>query len=321
MQKKVILGGIAAFVLLVVVGIYHYVNVKAKAVLAEQIAVINASYAEMASAGLMPAVALSYAEITANYWQDDYQISDLAINVAGLGAILDVASIRVKGFKPGTLADKGEVWIDGVQLAQGMRILLPAALADLTKNLSLSTQYRYQYQSDSGQLHLQQVLSLGEQFTFNYAFTLQQMQPLWQFAQNLTAMDAQTQQTFSQSTDYQSQLRDAFAQGQLQQGDIVLSNQGFLQALHSALAATPQTLELSNLKLQLEHYLSQQTTMPAEILDALQVFLADPRYLKVSFQLTESLTFAQLQDGNVMAQWQTPEQLIQLTNLQLTVNP
>lgn len=321
MQKKVILGGIAAFVLLAGVGIYHYVNVKAKAVLAEQIAVINASYAEMASAGLMPAVALSYAEITANYWQDDYQISDLAINVAGLGAILDVASIRVKGFKPGTLAENGEVWIEGVQLAQGMRILLPAALADLTKNLSLSTQYQYRYQPTSGQLDLQQTLSLGEELTLNYTFTLLQMQPLWQFAQNLTAMDAQAQQTFSQTTDYQSQLRDAFAQGQLQQGSVVLSNNGFLQALYSALAAAPQTSALSNLKLQLEHYLSQQTTWPTEILEALQAFLADPRYLKLSFKLSESLSFAQMQDDTIMAQWQTSEQLIQLTNLQLTVNP
>ncbi len=320
MQKKVILGGIVAVVAAATLGIYHYVNYKAGTVLAEQIQVINESYAAMAQQGLMPGVALSYKKISANYWRDDYNITGLAVNVAGLGVLLDVASIQVNGFKPGTLADSGEVSLQGIKLAQGMRILLPPAFAEFTKDLVISTAYRYQYQPASGQLQLMQHLTLGEQFKLDYQLTLQQMQSLWQFAQNLAVLDAQAQQDYSQSTAYQNRLREALAEAQLQQGYLELNNSGFLQALHGALTTSAQTAEISNLKLQLEQYLSQQTDLPEGIVQALQAFIAEPRYIKLTFQLAEPLNFAQLQDDSVMAQWQTPEQLIQLTNLQLTVN-
>lgn len=321
MQKKVLLGGIIGIVVAAGVGIYHYVNYKAAAVIAEQIQVINESYAAMATEGLMPGVALSYKRIKANYWRDDYKIYDLAVNVAGLGVLLDVAAIQVKGFKPGTLADQGEVRIKGVKLAQGMQLLLPPALAELSKELTLSTHYQYDYQPQNGQLVLTQQLALGEQFTLDYQLTLQQMQPLWQFATALNAMDAEAQQSYSQSAAYSDSLSNALAQGQLQQGYLQLDNNGFLEALHSALDATEQTAALSNLKPQLEHYLHNTTELPESILVALQRFVAEPRYLKLTFQLSQPLSFAQLQDESVLTEWQTPEQLIQFTNLQLTVKP
>lgn len=321
MQKKVLLGGIFGIVIAAGVGVYHYVNYKAGALIADQIQVINESYAAMATEGLMPGIALSYKHISANYWRDDYRIYELAVNVAGLGVLLDVAAIQVKGFKPGTLADQGEVSIDGVKLAQGMQLLLPPALAELSKDLAFSTHYQYQYQPANGQLLLTQQLAFGEQFKLDYQFTLQQMQALWQFARNLTEMDAEAQQSYSQSVAYSNNLNEALALGKLQQGSIEISNNGFLQALHSALDATAQTAELSNLKPQLEQYLNSNTALPEAILSALQAFVAEPRYIKLAFQLTEPLSFAQLQDEGVLAQWQTPEQLIEFTNLQLTVNP
>lgn len=321
MQKKMLLGGVFGIVMAASVGIYHYVNYRAGALIAEQVQVINESYAAMAAEGLMPRVALSYRRIKANYWRNDYKIYDLAVNVAGLGGLLDVAAIQVKGFKPGTLADQGEVSIDGVKLAQGMQLLLPPALAELSKDLTLSTHYQYQYRPTNGQLILAQQIALGEQFKLDYQVTLQKMQPLWQFARNLTEMDAEAQQSFSQSAAYSDSLSAALAQGKVQRGSIELSNNGFLQALHSALEATAQTAELSDLKPQLEQYLDTNATLPEALLLALQTFVADPRYIKLAFQLAEPLSFAQLQDESVLAQWQTPEQLIEFTNLQLTVNP
>lgn len=321
MQKKVLLGGIFGIVITAGVGVYHYVNYKAGALIAEQIQVINESYAAMATEGLMPGVALSYKRISANYWRDDYSIYDLAVNIAGLGVLLDVAAIQVKGFKPGTLADQGEVNIEGVKLANGMQLLLPPALAEFSKDLALRTHYQYQYQPANGQLLLTQQLAFGEQFKFDYQFTLQQMQPLWQFARNLTEMDAEAQQSYSQSAAYNDSLSEALARGKLQQGSLEITNSGFLQALHSALEATEQTAELSNLKPQLEQYLNNNTTLPETVLTALQAFVADPRYFKLDFQLTAPLSFAQLQDEGLLEQWQTPEQLIEFTNLQLTVNP
>lgn len=321
MQKKVLLGGVVGGILAVSVGIYHYVNYRAAAVLADQIELINGSYATMAAEGLMPGVVLSYQQINANYWRDDYQINGLAVNVAGLGVLAEVATIQVTGFTPGTLADTGSVNINGVKLANGMHILLPPALASLTKELQLSTSYQYHYQPATGELLLNQQLQLGEQFSMQYQLTLQQMQPLWQFASNLTAMDAETQQSYSQSAEYSEALTEALAQGQLQQGSIELSNNGFLQALHQALAETEQTAQLSSIKPQLEQYLSTSNALPELINSALLAFMADPRYLKLTFELTGPPSFAQLQDEAFLAELQTPEQVINFTNLQLTVNP
>lgn len=321
MQKKVLLGGIVGVVLAAGVGVYHYVNYQASTVLVEQIAVINQSYAAMAADGLMPGVVLSYQQVQANYWRNDYQIKGLAINVAGLGVLAEVAGIRVKGFKPGTLSDWGAVSVNGVKLARGMQILLPPALAELSAELELNTDYQYQYQSSTGELLLKQQLQLGKQFSLQYQVTLQQMQPLWQFASALHAMDAPSQQRYSQSAEYGNTLSEALAQGALQQGSLELNNSGFLQALHSALEASAQTAQLSGLKLQLEQYLHSNTELPEAVLQPLQAFLAEPRYIKLAFRLTEPLRFAQLEDEAFMEQLQTPEQLIQFSHLQLTVNP
>lgn len=320
MQKNKVLAGIIAAVLAVGTGVYHYVNYRAGSIVAEQIAVMNDSYAAMAAEGLMPGLMLSYQKIDANYWRNDYRISGLAIDVAALGTLANIAYIQVQGFKPGTLADSGSVQINGITLATGMQLLLPAALAELSNDLVLSTRYQYHYEADSGHLLLSQQLQLGEQFTAEYQLRLLQMQPLWQFARDLAAMDAETQQQYSQSVEYSEALNSALAQGSIQQGQLVLQNSGFLQALYKALGTSEQTAQLAALKPQLTQYLGTNA-LPEPVTAALQAFLAEPRYLKLAFALPQPLSFAQMQDEAFMAELQTAEQLIQFTHLQLTVNP
>lgn len=321
MQKKWLLGSVVGGVLAITVGVYQYVNYRAAAILAEQITVINDSYAVMATQGLMPGVALSYDTIKANYWRNDYQIAGLAINVAGLGVLAEVASIQVTGFKPGALAETGRVEIKDVKLAKGMQLLLPPALAELSNEIALSTHYYYQYQAAKGELLLEQHIQLSEQFHIQYQLTLQQMQPLWQFATDLTKMDAETQQSYSQSPEYTAALNAALEQGQLQQGSVTLNNNGFLQKLQPILASTEQTAQLGSIKTQLEQYLNATNTLPESINTALLAFMADPKELQMRFQLSEPASFSQLKDEAFLAELQTAEQIIQFINLQLTVNP
>lgn len=320
MQKNILVSAVVV-ILALAVGSYHFVNYKAAKLISEQIQVINESYAAMAAEGLMPGVALGYQRIKANYWRNDYNIEDLVVNVAGVGVLLEIDRIQIKGFKPGTLAEQGEVSIAGVQLAQGIQILLPSALAELTKELKISTYYQFDYQPATEQLVLKQQLYLGEQFKLDYAITLQQMQPLWQFASELTAMDAASQQHYSQTEIYRATLNEAFAKAKLKQGRISISNNGFLQALQHALEQTAQTEALAGLKLQLEHFLNTNTALPETVLNALQIFVAEPRFLEFSFDITEPPSMQQLQDEAFMADLASLEQIIRYTNLQLTVNP
>lgn len=321
MRKNILLAGAVA-VLAIGTGIYHYVNYKAATVIGEQIAVINSSYASMAKQGLMPAVVIGYQNIDVNYWLDDYQLRGLTVDVAGVGTVANIAHIRVQDFQPGKLAETGSVSIEGLKLAAGMQLLLPTAWADISSKVALSSEYRYQYQSQSGELVLHQDIKLGEQFTLQYQLTLQQMQSLWQVAEKLTEMDAEAQRSYSQSVEYQTELKQALAQGVLVKGELELTNQELVQQVYKALGSMEYTAPLATLKPRFEQYLAADTALPENIKAALSTFLADPRYLKVQFELTQPLSFAQLQDEAFRAeQFATPQQIVEFSNLQLTVNP
>lgn len=321
MRKNIVLAGVIT-VCAVGMGIYHYVNHKAAAVIGEQIAVINSSYASMAEQGLMPAVVIGYKNIDVNYWLDDYQLNGMTVDVAGVGTIANIAHIRVQDFQPGKLAETGSVSIEGLQLAAGMQLLLPTAWADISSKVALSSEYRYQYLPQSGELVLQQDVKLGEQFTLQYQLTLQQMQALWQVAQKLTAMDAAAQRSYSQSAEYQAELKQALAQGVLVKGELELTNQQLIQQVYKALGTMEYTAPLATLKPRFEQYLAADTALPDTIKAALLTFLAEPRYLKLQFEFTEPLSFAQLQDETFRAeQLATPQQIVAFSQLQLTVNP
>lgn len=320
MQKNKIVAGIVIAALAVGVGVYQYVNYRAAELIGQQISAMNASYAAMAAEGLMPGVAISYHKVEANYWQNDYKIQGLTIDVAAVGTLLTVDDVQVNGFKPGALADSGSVQINGVRLAKGMQLLLPQALADFSQGAVLSTQYQYQYEAATGDLMLSQQVQFSEQLAAEYQIQLQQMQTLWQFAADLSAMNAERQQEYSQSAEYAQGLREALTQGRIANAELVVRNNGFLQALYSALASTEQTAQLAALKPQIEQYLSANV-LPEPVTTALQTFLADPRYIKLAATLPQSVTFAQLQDEAFLAELQTAEQILQFLNLQLTVNP
>ncbi|MCB5226335.1 hypothetical protein JAO78_005865 [Alishewanella sp. 16-MA] len=318
-KSKLLLGiGLAA---VVCVAIYQYVNYKAAKIIGQQIDYINQSYAEMASAGLMPRLSLSYQRIKANYWQDDYRIEGVQVDVAAVGVLAEVAQLKVRGFEPGTLADNGQVSIVGLKLSDGMQVFLPPELAKLAKGLLINTDYQYHYSGKSGNLRLTQQLYIGEGLSVNFQLQMQKMQRFWQFAKQWTAMDAETQQVFSQSDAYSQQLTQALTEGLVAEGQLSIVNAGFLQALYQALRQTEQTAQVEALKGQLEQFLTQHPSLPSAISQPLLVFLADPRTLTFQFKLEQPLSFVQLQQGEWPEQVQSAEQMLEFGNMLLQVNP
>ncbi len=319
MRKNILLASLAVLALSAV-GVYHYVNHKAASIIGQQISFINEAYAQMAAAGVMPGLSITYQHIAANYWQDDYRLEGLAVQVAAVGTLAEVAHIRVRGFEPGTLADNGRVTITGLKLADGIPIFLPPAFADLLRGLIINTDYQYHYAGKTGELRLSQQLQIGNDFTLNYQLNMLKMQPFWQFARKWTAMDAETQRVYSQSESYQQQLTQALAQGSVQEGQLTLNNSGFIEALYQALRSTPQTAQVVAVREQLEQFLNTDTALPEPIRASLLAFIEKPRSMALKFNLAEPMSFLQIQQAEWPSEVQNAEQLLKFSNLSLTVN-
>lgn len=316
-MKKTLIISLGA--LLMATAGFYYGNYKAERLIAGQIELINSSYAEMASQGLMPAVQLNYSKIRANYWRDHYRLSGLQLQIAGVGTVAEIGRLSIRGFKPGKLSQQGELRIQQLQLSNLLQQMLPPEVGKLLAASPLWLDYRYQYQPTQDLLTLQQQLRVGDAMRLELQLQLTAVQALWQLGSELAAMDLEQQQAYQQGKQ-QPRLQQALAALQLVSGELTLENNGYLQQLQPVLLAQPATAQLAELKPQLEVYVQSTELVTERIRENLLLFLHEPQRLKLSFNLQRPLTWQQLQSGELAEELTTPEQWVAFTGLLVEAN-
>lgn len=316
-MKKTLIISLGA--LLLATAGFYYGNYKAERLIAGQIELINSSYAEMASQGLMPAVQLDYSKIRANYWRDHYRLSGLQLQIAGVGTVAEIGRLSIRGFKPGKLSQQGELRIQQLQLSNLLQQMLPPEVGKLLAASPLWLDYRYQYQSEQDLLTLQQQLRVGDAMRLELQLQLTAVQALWQLGSELAAMDLEQQQAYQQGKQ-QPRVQQALAGLQLVSGELTLENNGYLQQLQPVLLAQPATAQLAELKPQLEVYVQSTELVTERIRENLLLFLHEPQRLKLSFNLQRPLTWQQLQSGELAEELTTPEQWVAFTGLLVEAN-
>ena len=316
-MKKTLIISLGA--LLLATAGFYYGNYKAERLIAGQIELINSSYAEMASQGLMPAVQLDYSKIRANYWRDHYRLSGLQLQIAGVGTVAEIGRLSIRGFKPGKLSQQGELRIQQLQLSNLLQQMLPPEVGKLLAASPLWLDYRYQYQPTQDLLTLQQQLRVGDAMRLELQLQLTAVQALWQLGSELAAMDLEQQQAYQQGKQ-QPRVQQALAGLQLVSGELTLENNGYLQQLQPVLLAQPATAQLAELKPQLEIYVQSTELVTERIRENLLLFLHEPQRLKLSFNLQRPLTWQQLQSGELAEELTTPEQWVAFTGLLVEAN-
>ncbi|MCT8127391.1 hypothetical protein H1D31_15385 [Alishewanella sp. BS5-314] len=316
-MKKTLIISLGA--LLLATAGFYYGNYKAERLIAGQIELINSSYAEMASQGLMPAVQLNYSKIRANYWRDHYRLSGLQLQIAGVGTVAEIGRLSIRGFKPGKLSQQGELRIQQLQLSNLLQQMLPPEVGKLLAASPLWLDYRYQYQPTQDLLTLQQQLRVGDAMRLELQLQLTAVQALWQLGSELAAMDLEQQQAYQQGKQ-QPRVQQALAGLQLVSGELTLENNGYLQQLQPVLLAQPATAQLAELKPQLEVYVQSTELVTERIRENLLLFLHEPQRLKLSFNLQRPLTWQQLQSGELAEELTTPEQWVAFTGLLVEAN-
>ncbi len=316
-MKKTLIISLGA--LLLATAGFYYGNYKAERLIAGQIELINSSYAEMASQGLMPAVQLNYSKIRANYWRDHYRLSGLQLQIAGVGTVAEIGRLSIRGFKPGKLSQQGELRIQQLQLSNLLQQMLPPEVGKLLAASPLWLDYRYQYQPTQDLLTLQQQLRVGDAMRLELQLQLTAVQALWQLGSELAAMDLEQQQAYQQGKQ-QPRVQQALAALQLVSGELTLENNGYLQQLQPVLLAQPATAQLAELKPQLEVYVQSTEFVTERIRENLLLFLHEPQRLKLSFNLQRPLTWQQLQSGELAEELTTPEQWVAFTGLLVEAN-
>lgn len=316
-MKKTLIISLGA--LLLATAGFYYGNYKAERLIAGQIELINSSYAEMASQGLMPAVQLDYSKIRANYWRDHYRLSGLQLQIAGVGTVAEIGRLSIRGFKPGKLSQQGELRIQQLQLSNLLQQMLPPEVGKLLAASPLWLDYRYQYQPTQDLLTLQQQLRVGDAMRLELQLQLTAVQALWQLGSELAAMDLEQQQAYQQGKQ-QPRVQQALAALQLVSGELTLENNGYLQQLQPVLLAQPATAQLAELKPQLEIYVQSTELVTERIRENLLLFLHEPQRLKLSFNLQRPLTWQQLQSGELAEELTTPEQWVAFTGLLVEAN-
>lgn len=316
-MKKTLIISLGA--LLLATAGFYYGNYKAERLIAGQIELINSSYAEMASQGLMPAVQLNYSKIRANYWRDHYRLSGLQLQIAGVGTVAEISRLSIRGFKPGKLSQQGELRIQQLQLSNLLQQMLPPEVGKLLAASPLWLDYRYQYQPTQDLLTLQQQLRVGDAMRLELQLQLTAVKALWQLGSELAAMDLEQQQAYQQGKQ-QPRVQQALAALQLVSGELTLENNGYLQQLQPVLLAQPATAQLAELKPQLEVYVQSTELVTERIRENLLLFLHEPQRLKLSFNLQRPLTWQQLQSGELAEELTTPEQWVAFTGLLVEAN-
>ncbi|MDP4536065.1 hypothetical protein Q3O60_07695 [Alkalimonas collagenimarina] len=297
-----------------------FVNYKASEAIQLQLQQVNQSYADMAMLEGLPALQLAHGTISANVLTSSYRIHDLQLSMTGLGELLAVDSVQLKGVKPNQLANKGSVEVNQLTVGSGALLFLPAELGAFIQSVQLHGDYRYSYNPNNESLWFSQHTRINDEFQFSYQFTFTQMQPLWQWLAEMTAMSAEQQQAVMASESYADEISDALRHGAVSHGEVHLVNDGFLQRLIKFTAANGQSPTMEALQGIAMMSLAMTDTVPAEFKQSLMSFIEQPESLTFSFQFEQPVSLADFESGSVWMELDSPEAMVQFSGARLVAN-
>jgi hypothetical protein len=319
MAKRIWLGTVVVLSGSAVAG-FFYANHQAEQVMVQLIEQTNKQYLELSEQGDIPAVQISYSELSANVLSSSYQIRDLTLSIAGMGDMLTVGRANLNGVQLDGLADQGSAQISDVHLSPAALQVLPADLASYIAALKLGLSYQYQYKASTGELSFQQELTVDKHFSLSYSFALTSVTDLWHFAEELQKLTPEQQQQKAEQADYLPELMKKVAVMGVKQGSLVLKNKDFVQQLYAQLAQAQLTADYNTTQQQWVAAIQNNPVLPDAIRQPLLDFLQKPELLELSFQFEQPPTFAAMQDGTAMQGIETAEDFIKFAHLKLNAN-
>jgi hypothetical protein len=317
-MNKVVVG--AGIVIVAAAAGFYYANSQAENAIKAQIELANKSYAELAATGMMPAVSIAYQGVSANVLTSSYSVSGIDVSVAGMGQVATIDKVTAVGLKPQGLADKGSAELVGAKVAPAMLAMLPPEISEFIQGVTLHADYSYQYTPASGELYFSQITRINDEFSLSYNFSFSQMQELWAFARNMSEKTPEEQQQLSMSDSYMIDVMANLVKGALKSGELVISNNGFIErvvAMGSAQGQMPPMDALQGMALMA---VTANEALPLEFKESLTTFINQPEKLQVNVNFAEPLRFEAVQSGQLMTELQTPEQMIKFANLTVTAN-
>ncbi|MCH8537426.1 MAG: hypothetical protein LAT66_06590 [Alkalimonas sp.] len=297
-----------------------FVNYKAAEAIQIQLQQVNQSYADMAVQEGLPALQLAHGAISANVLTSNYRVDDVQLTMTGFGQVLTVGSIQFSGFKPNTLADKGSVEVNGLTVGTGLLLFMPGQLSEFIQSVQLHGDYRYRYNARHGELWLSQQTSINDEFQFSYQVNFTQMQSLWQWLGEVTAMSAEQQQAVMASELFHDEISEAFRQAAVSHGELHLTNHGFLERLLAFTSASGQSPSLDAVRGMAMMTLAMADGVPAEFKQSLMHFIEQPRSLKLSFQFAQPVSVEALESGTALMELDSPKAMLEFSGARLVAN-
>jgi hypothetical protein len=317
-MNKLVVG--AGIVVVAAAAGFYYANSQAENAIKEQIELANQSYAEMAATGLMPAISIGYQGVSANVLTSSYSVTGLEVSLAGMGQVATIEKVTAVGLKPKGLADKGSAQLVGAKMAEPMLAMLPPQMSEFVQGVVLHADYSYEYTPKTGELYFNQVTRVNDEFSLSYNFSFAQMQELWAFARDMSEKTPEEQQALSMSDSYMADVMANLVKGAVKSGELVISNDGFIERLVAMASAQGQMPPLDALQGMALMAITADENLPLEMKESLTTFINKPEKLQVTVNFAEPVSFEAVQSGALMAELQTPEQMIEFANLKMVAN-
>lgn len=317
-MNKLVVG--AGIVVVAAAAGFYYANSQAENAIKEQIEQANKSYAEMAATGLMPAISIGYQDVSANVLTSSYSVAGVDVSVAGMGQVATIEKVTAVGLKPQGLADKGSAQLVGAKVAEPMLAMLPPDMSAFVQSVALHADYSYEYTPATGELYFSQDTRINDEFSLSYNFSFAQMQELWAFAREMSEKTPEEQQQLSMSDSYMADVMANLVKGALKSGELVVTNNGFIERLVEMGSAQGQMPPMEALQGMALMAITADENLPLEMKESLTTFINQPEKLKVNVSFAEPVSFEAMQSGALMAELQTPEQMIKFANLKMVAN-
>uniref|UniRef100_A0A486XV27 Orphan protein n=1 Tax=Rheinheimera sp. BAL341 TaxID=1708203 RepID=A0A486XV27_9GAMM len=299
-------------------GVY-YANTLAEDAIKQQFEQANQSYRDMAELGEAPEISMAYTDISANVLTSSYSISGMSFSLGEMGTVATIDLIQAKGLKPQSLSDKGSATVTGIKAAPALLQMLPPHASAYLQGLALHGEYNYAY-NDTGELIFTQQTRINDEFAFNYSFSFAQMQQLWQFAREMSAMSPEQQQALVADEAYINNMLEKLATGAVKDGSITIENNGFIERTLAMTAEQGQTPDFATVQGLALANIAAIEQIPADMKQSLSDFISKPAKLTLSFGFTEPLQFAKVQSGELAEQMASPEAMIKFANVKLQAN-
>lgn len=297
-----------------------YGNYKAADAIKFELQQLNQSYAEMAQQDGWPAIRLAHGAISANVLTSRFSIRDVQLSVVGLGAVLEVGQIQLKGVKPNQLTNHGRVQVREMTMGSGALLLLPETYSTFIQTIQLHGDYRYKYNVSDGELWLSQQTKINDEFQFSYQFTLAAMQPVWQRLSDVMSMSANQQRAVLDNESYAKAIASDLQLGAISHGEVHLTNNGFLQRILHFTAENGQSPSYDTVQGMAMMVLAMTDGVPAPFKQRLMTFIEHPQSLTFQFQFEQPLSFAAIGAGDAFMAFDTPEAMVKFSGARLNVN-